>query len=97
MENTKDIAKKYLTSVLDLDLEDSTLNDDSNGVIEKQLLPHAYGYQNGKLGEPNPCIDMELYPRQCDNGKLIHARVKRLVVDVDGKTIGLTNEKVFNN
>ena len=40
---------------------------------------------------------MELYPRQCDNGKLIHARVKRLVIDVDGKTIGLTNEKVFNN
>ena len=35
MENTKVIAKKYLTNVLDLDLEDSTLNDDSNGIIEK--------------------------------------------------------------
>ena len=40
---------------------------------------------------------MELWILWVKNCELIHARVNRCVVDVYGKTIGITNEKIFNH
>ena len=91
------ISSKVIPSsavVLDLEREDQDFIDEFNRVIDNKIVPQAdYVHtEQADMYHSDPYLNMELGIRRGDDHELIHARVKRRAIDVDGKSIGTTNE-----
>ena len=91
------ISSKVIPSsavVLDLKREDQDFIDEFNRVINNKIVPQVDDVhtEQADMYHSDPYLNMELGIRRGDNHELIHARVKRRAIDVDGKPIGTTNE-----
>ena len=83
-----DISNQYL---LDLEKEDEEFYEQFNKAIDDLSLKHADDAYSKEFGVEDSYLGMKLgLPKGPDN-ELLHAKVKRRAVDVEGRPLGVAN------